>query len=73
MSRTASLYFTNCVENVNNCVNLQRRIMSPLKVETLHREFFFNLTEPASALTGLGIRQEEDRKGTTVELSKPIR
>ena len=26
-----------------------------------------------SALTGLGVRQEEDRKGTTVEVSKPIR
>jgi hypothetical protein len=26
-----------------------------------------------SALTGLGIRQEEDRKGTTVEVSKAIK
>jgi PRTRC genetic system protein C len=53
---STSAYVTNHGMNVINCVNLQR-IMGPLKVETLHREFFYNGTRIPDPAPGMSVEQ----------------
>ena len=67
--------------NVRNCltdegrplgVGLQERIPNHLR-RLWSKAMVVSAEGKGSATTGSGIRQEEDRKETTVEVSKPIR
>jgi PRTRC genetic system protein C len=51
-------FVTNCCKHVINCADLQTdRNMSSLKVETLHREFFYNGTRIPDPAPGMSVEQ----------------
>src|SRR5664279_3356577 len=68
-------------QNVRNCLTdegrplgtgLQEQVPNHLR-RLWPKAMVVSAEGKGSAMTGSGIRQEEDRKGTTVEVSKPIR